>query len=180
MAAGKWLVAGFAYVPGRHADYSPGSPDLDRLAEAVAVLQDLPCPDQVTWRVERRWSGFTDQAHVMTGEALVHKDLNPRNVLITEERAYVVDWATPCRGAAWVEPALLVPRLVGHGHSPREAEEWVAQFPSWSRATAGALDVFADAEARKRQWLASEWPLPRQLQNAKGAWKWARWRSLRR
>jgi hypothetical protein len=30
-----WNVMGYEYAPGRHADYSPGSPDLDRLMRPV-------------------------------------------------------------------------------------------------------------------------------------------------
>jgi hypothetical protein len=177
---GGWLVLGFAHVPGRHADYSPGSTDLVKLAEAVATLQELPCPDHVSWPVERRWEGFTEQPRVMAGQALLHRDLNPRNVLITEDQAHVVDWATPCRGADWVELALLVPRLIGHGHSPREAEMWAAQFPSWDRVTDKALDVFAEAESRLREKMAAEWPWPNQVRTANAAWQWARWRGRRR
>jgi RIO-like serine/threonine protein kinase len=37
----------------------------------------------------------------MTGEALLHTDLNRHNVLITGRRAVIVDWAWAwaCRGA---------------------------------------------------------------------------------
>ncbi|MBP5862112.1 aminoglycoside phosphotransferase [Streptomyces scabiei] len=177
--AGGWLVLGFVYVQGRHADYSPGSQDLDMLAEAVAVLQDLTCPAHVSWPVERRWAGLTEQPHLMAGQALVHKDLNPRNVLISEGRAYIVDWATPCRGADWVELALFIPRLIAQGHSPGEAEQWAARFRPWRHATAEALDAFAAAEARKRQKLADQWPWPNQIRTANGAWKWAHWRASR-
>ncbi|QKV94923.1 phosphotransferase [Streptomyces sp. NA02950] len=177
--AGEWLVLGFEYVPGRHADYSPGSADLVRLGRAVAALQELRCPDHVSRRVEQRWAGLTGQAHMMAGETLIHMDLNPGNVLMTEGRAYFVDWALACKGADWVELALLVPRLIGHGHSPREAEEWAAQFRPWSHVTAKALDVVADAESLKWQKTAADWPFPHIVRTAKAARDWAHWRRLR-
>ena len=32
-----WNLLGYHYAPGRHADYSPGSPDLDRLVRLERV-----------------------------------------------------------------------------------------------------------------------------------------------
>ncbi len=37
-----WNVLGYHYAPGRHADYSPGSPDLDRL---VRLMNAINVPD---------------------------------------------------------------------------------------------------------------------------------------
>jgi hypothetical protein len=35
-----WNVLGYEYAPGRHADYTPGSPDLDRLVQLMIAEQD--------------------------------------------------------------------------------------------------------------------------------------------
>jgi hypothetical protein len=35
-----WNVLGYEYAPGRHADYSPGSPDLDRLVQLMGAERD--------------------------------------------------------------------------------------------------------------------------------------------
>jgi len=36
-----WNVLGYEYAPGRHADYSPGSPDLDRLVQLMDALSAI-------------------------------------------------------------------------------------------------------------------------------------------
>jgi hypothetical protein len=38
-------VLGYEYAPGRHADYSPGSPDLDRLVQLMSALSAIKVPD---------------------------------------------------------------------------------------------------------------------------------------
>ncbi|MFD0902228.1 hypothetical protein [Actinomadura sediminis] len=57
------------------------------------------------------------------------------------------------RGTAWLELALLVPWLLKAGHEPRDADEWVSRFPSWSQAPAADIDVFSAAFAE--QWRAA-------------------------
>src|SRR5688500_9157250 len=39
--AGGWLVLGFEHVKARHADYTPGSPDLEVLAAIVRRFQTM-------------------------------------------------------------------------------------------------------------------------------------------
>ncbi|GAA4060704.1 phosphotransferase [Actinomadura miaoliensis] len=178
--AGGWLVLGFEHVAGRHADYSPGSADLVKLAAALTALEDLPCPDVVSRRIEGRWPELADRPHAVTGDALVHADLNPGNVLVTEDRAYLLDWAGACRGAAWTEPAMLVPRLIAHGHSPGDAEAWAAQFGSWRHVTAQALGTLAAAESDRWDRVAAQWPYPRIVRTAAAARTWRDWRLARR
>jgi hypothetical protein len=36
-----WNVLGYEYAPGRHAGYSPGSPDLDRLVQLMDALSAI-------------------------------------------------------------------------------------------------------------------------------------------
>ena len=40
-----WNVLGYEYAPGRHADYSPGSPDLDRLVQLMDALSQIKVKD---------------------------------------------------------------------------------------------------------------------------------------
>jgi hypothetical protein len=54
-----------------------------------------------------------------------------------------VDWSMPCRGAAWIDTALMVIRLIRAGHSPAQAEAWAARTPAWSAARHEAVDAFA-------------------------------------
>ncbi|WP_165975481.1 phosphotransferase [Actinomadura rubrisoli] len=149
-----WLLLGFEYVQARHADYTPGSPDLALLAKTIEALQATPAPDAVTLQVERRWQPVLDDVSAMAGGWLIHADLNPGNLLITDEgRAYVVDWAFTSRGAAWVELALLIPWLLKAGHHAGQVAHWLAQFPSWAQAAPIDIDRLAWAFAetwRKR------------------------------
>lgn len=146
----EWVALGFEHVAARHADYSPGSSDLSILAKVVQQLQGAPCPDVVKMRVERRWEALTGDVSPMAGDALLHTDLNPNNLLIAADgRAYVVDWAFASRGAAWVELGQLVPWLIRAGHRPAEAERWVAQFPSWTEADSAAIDLYAQVSAER-------------------------------
>jgi len=72
---------------------------------------------------EKRWGGYVDTDHeraLLRGEALLHTDYNPANVLITGSMAYLIDWAWPTRGAAWIDPACLVVRLIAAGNTPAE------------------------------------------------------------
>ncbi len=157
--AGGWLLLGFEHVDGRHADYSPGSPDLMHLARVVESFQTMPCPGMVTRRAERRWADFADDVTPMAGEAMVHMDLNPANLLITEDkRVYVIDWGWACKGAAWVELATLIQWLIGSGHSPREAEAWLSQFPSWRATDPTALDLFALANSDRWRKITADNP----------------------
>ncbi|WP_433469559.1 hypothetical protein [Spirillospora sp. CA-128828] len=148
--AGGWLVLGFEHVDGRHADYTPGSPDLEILAKTLHALQATPCPEIVQMQVERRWETVTEDVSPMAGTALLHTDVNAENLLITPDgRAVLVDWAFASRGAAWVELGLLLPWLLKAGHTPAEAADWVTEFPSWAQADPADVDLFSTAFAER-------------------------------
>jgi len=162
--AGGWLALGIEHIDGRRADFSRGSPDLEVLAETVHHLQSTPCPSAVTLSAERRWGKFTGEAGSLSGDTLLHTDLNEDNFIITPDgRAYLVDWAFTTRGAAWLEPMMLLPWLIDAGHSPQEAEEWVCRFPAWLQAPSAAIDMFTAgfaawwqdaARTRPEAWIA--------------------------
>ncbi|MEV5574798.1 phosphotransferase [Spirillospora sp. NPDC052269] len=138
-----WLVLGFDHVEGRHADFTPGSPDLDVLAETIHAVQDTPCPAAPMPTAERRWQKYAGDPTAFSGGALLHTDLNEDNLIITEDGgAYVVDWAFVTRGAPWLELMMLMPWLIGAGHEPASADAWAARFPSWAQAPADVLDLF--------------------------------------
>jgi len=100
----------------------PGLPDaraalaeqlrgLDRLAERPgppgSALPDLdPLRELAVRGVE-----------ALGGDTLVHGDLRADNVLVTAAGAVLVDWPWACRGAAWLDTAMLlveVERFGGH------------------------------------------------------------------
>lgn len=54
---------------------------------------------------------------------------------------------------------MLVQWLIGSGHTPGQAEDWLAQFSAWAGADDAALDDFAARNASKwatRSRLATE------------------------
>lgn len=55
--AAGWLLLGFEHVPGRHADITPGSPDLPAILAAVTAAQEAltPCPPVEVGSVADQW-----------------------------------------------------------------------------------------------------------------------------
>jgi hypothetical protein len=107
-----WNVLGYEYVDGRHADYAPGSPDLDRLVHLMDALSAIKVPhaDGPFKRGEDRWKPYVDDpesAWAFAGSVLTHSDWTPDNELVSPDRAWLIDWAWPTLGAAWTDPGLL-------------------------------------------------------------------------
>jgi Phosphotransferase enzyme family len=173
-----WNILAFEYVLGRHADYSPNSDDLPKVIETIRRLGQTPCPDLPLKRAEQRWADYLDdrQRELLHGDALLHTDLNPVNVLITGNAARIVDWAWPTRGAAFIDPACLAVRLISAGHTPAQAETWARRSPAWTTAPAEAIDVFALAISRMWMQIASTDPQPWKKKTAAAAHSWARYR----
>ncbi|MEV0677210.1 hypothetical protein AB0I60_11890 [Actinosynnema sp. NPDC050436] len=173
--ADGWLLLGFEHLAGHHADLSPDSADLPAVADAVTRIHRTPPPqtprrpmaDQWTKALEIElaapppnadpWSasnaGLITEwaagapAH-MHGDHLVHSDLNAANFLIADT-AKVVDWAWWRTGAAWIDPALLVIRLIAADHRPEAAEKWMAhRSPDLATAPPEAPTAFAASVVR--------------------------------
>lgn len=147
-----WDLLCFEYVDGREADYAPGSADLPPLVAAVQRLAELPCPNlaPVYFRpAEQRWAEAIDDPaarELLAGDTILHTDYNPANILVTGNGTIqIIDWAWPTKGAAWIDPACLIPRLIAGGHSPASAEEVAQEFPAWVEAHPAAIDLFASA-----------------------------------
>lgn len=144
----EWDLLGFEYLPGFKVDYSPGSPDLAAVVSTMLDLQGTSCPDGVEVKhAEQRWAAYTDKPGLLAGGALLHTDWSPGNVLISD-RAYLVDWAWPTRGAAWIDPACWLVWLIACGHSAVSAEQWAGRIPSFRGAPASVLDEFARVQGR--------------------------------
>jgi hypothetical protein len=149
-----WNVLGYEYASGRHADYSPGSPDLDRLVHLMDALSAIKVPDDPgpLKRAEDRWKLYLDDpetAAAFAGPVLTHSDWTPDNVLISEHRAWLIDWAWPTLGAAWTDPACWVLRLMASGgHTAPEAEQQASRLPAFQAADPAHIDLFATANVR--------------------------------
>jgi hypothetical protein len=141
-----WLVVGFEHCEGPHAGLSPASPDLDLLGEALTRLGKTPAPDVPLFSPPVRL-GFEHPA--MAGDTLVHTDLGSANLIVTERGLRIVDWAMATKAAPWVELAMLMPWLISAGHTPEQAEQWLARHPAWWLADPEVLDYFATKNAQK-------------------------------
>jgi hypothetical protein len=173
-----WLLLFFDHVDGRHPDLSPGSPDLPALAEALAEMAAslTPCPLPQVQPATARWAGRIDPS-LIDGDTLAHTDMTPRNFLIRGSGMSIVDWSTPCRGAGWLDTALMLIRLVRAGHTVAQAETWAAAVPVWNSAPPAALDGFAVALARLRRERARQSSAEHLAELAKAAVDWAQHRS---
>ncbi|MFF3007137.1 hypothetical protein ACFVTF_30565 [Kitasatospora sp. NPDC057940] len=160
---GGWLVTAFEYVPGRHADLSPGSSDLPLIAGTLAGLADrlTPAPVLRTFSLAQRWGGsalwpeivaadgltpwqaeHVDQlsalegqvSDAVAGDTLAHTDMTGPNILVEGSRVRVIDWSWPAPAAAWVDTASLVPRLIAAGHTAAQAQRWAMTVPCYAAA----------------------------------------------
>ncbi|WP_245796358.1 phosphotransferase family protein [Actinacidiphila alni] len=150
LETGGWSLLGYEVVDGHHADYAPGSPDLPLVAAALAELQGITAPADVGIKqAVDRWAHYAPPgtSRHFDGDTLLHTDFAPDNVLITEGRARLVDWAWPTRGAAWIDPGALALRLMEAGHPAEDAIGFAARFPSWRHAPPEALAAFGTATA---------------------------------
>ncbi|MBB5850780.1 hypothetical protein ACFQ05_33875 [Amycolatopsis umgeniensis] len=162
-----WLLVGFEYVTGRRAQLRPGSPDLARIAETVNRIGDIEAPDLKP--LEQRWksswwpelaqerpeivgdwdidelTAWERKAPALTaGGSLLHTDLHADQFLIPATGDIrVIDWGWPARGAAWIDPAFMVLRLIGAGHQEMDAETWAKTNTRWSEATEEEITAFA-------------------------------------
>ena len=177
----EWdLLAFEAIEEPRHADYTPGSPDVPKVLAMLDRLAGIPCPPVAMFAAQRRWGKMLDDpqdAKAFAGSTLLHTDWHQFNVLITGERAWLVDWAWAARGAAFIDPALIVPRLIAAGHTPVEAEGWAQKSAAWQEADQQAVTLFSVAVARMLRTLADkdphgEWRRPM----VEAATAWARHR----
>lgn len=91
--------------------------------------------------IERDWLGES------AGDCLLHVDLRADNMLMRDGDALAIDWAYLHQGAAWIDPAFLVPQLIRAGHTPARAEALIAGLTSWTAASSDAITSFAAAQA---------------------------------
>ncbi|MFI9584854.1 aminoglycoside phosphotransferase [Streptomyces sp. NPDC052236] len=145
-----WSLLGYEVVDGRHADYTPGSPDLPLVEASLTELQGITAPADIEIKdAVDRWAGYAPPGALQhfSGNSLLHTDFAPDNVLIVDERARLVDWAWPTRGAAWIDPGALALRLMDAGHPGESAVAFAGRFPSWRNAEPEVLAAFGAATA---------------------------------
>ncbi|MET7929980.1 hypothetical protein ABZT43_39825 [Streptomyces sp. NPDC005349] len=132
--AGGWHLVAFDYLnDARHADYRPESGDLASIANLLQQVARLPIPEGVDLRrAEQRLFayGTEDQLRHVTGNTLLHTDLNPHNVLLTEDgTAHLVDWGMG-------HPGRPLARCRRVGHLARRIRQYPQRRPRLGRAGA--------------------------------------------
>lgn len=174
-----WNVIAFEHIAGRSAEFQPGSPDIPLAINVMRSLGSLPCPDVPSMKdAVSRWRSYMDDptdAAVLHGDDLLHTDYAPDNLLVsdTAAAAHLIDWAWPTRGAGWIDPCVLLVRMMAAGHTAADAEEWVQQVPAWHTAPEGAIATFARAYARMWQNIEDNNPQPWIQAMASAAREWA-------
>ena len=122
-----------------------------QLTDALSRIKvnDDPGPFK---RAEDRCGPYLDDpgsASAFSGPVLTHSDWTPDNVLASEHRAWLIDWAWPTLGAGWTDPACWVLRLMASGgHTAHEAERQASRLPAFQAADPAHVDLFAAANVR--------------------------------
>ncbi len=142
---------GTVLTPCPVASAPPASAELAGLVHGWKELAADPPPDLDPWTshhltrladLETGWLAAAD------GETLLHGDINASNLLITpDQKTWLVDWAQPVRGAAWIDIADLIPHLILAGHTPAQAEQALAAIPAWTATPPQAITSYAAAFA---------------------------------
>ncbi|ANN19941.1 hypothetical protein SD37_32905 [Amycolatopsis orientalis] len=107
------------------------------------------------------------------GDSLIHTDLHQLNILVGGGRAWVIDWAWSQTGAAWIDAAHLVVRLIDQGHDPETAEHWAATTFAWPGVSPEALTAFSVALLGMWTYLHHTDPLPMRAGVTAAARRWA-------
>ena len=100
-------------------------------------------------------------------------DFNPLNILLGPDRAWIIDWAWSTRGAAFIDAACFLIRMMAAGHSASQAEALAVQCPCRQQAPSTAIDVFALASARLYDEIAFNDAQPFKQRLAAVAHDWA-------
>lgn len=161
----EWIVLGFERVNAREVDFTPDSADLPVIVELLDRIHDLELPEVARDWPETRWDWYADRgaSALFRGDTLLHTDINPCNLLVGDGRSWVVDWSWPTRGAAFIDPAMLVVQLISAHHTPASAEAWAAKCTAWTDSDPRAIDAFATANARMNRRRALRRPDERWL-----------------
>ncbi|MGW1995334.1 phosphotransferase [Embleya sp. NPDC001921] len=177
-----WDLLGFEAVRGRHADFTTGSADLPLVADTLRTLAEIPLPDVPLKQLDDRFKDYVEKTdrRWLSGDTLLHTDCAPHNILVTDDRALLIDWAWPTAGPAWADGAYLVTRLVDAGHSPAEADTWALEhLPAWSSASPTGVVVFARACARLWTRIAQDDPRPWKESLSTAAARWSEYAATR-
>ena len=132
------------------------SAELAGLVHGWTELAAAPPHDLDPWtrrHLARLASLETGWLAAADGDTLLHGDINASNLLITTDgKTWLVDWAQPVRGAAWIDVADLIPHLILAGHTPAQAEHALAAVPAWAATPPETITSYAAAFAGYWAW----------------------------
>ena len=182
-----WITLVFNHVvPAREVDLGPGSPDAAAAIDLVQLLGEALAPNPagevpsvldnvrfLTARADRLLAahpadldGYAMYAaararldeDALTGDTLLHTDLHEGNLIAAADRLHLVDWGLAAVGVAWVETALLIPRLLLAGHTPEQDERLADQVPAWKAAPPDAVNGLAAVWSLFREFVSRHGP----------------------
>lgn len=180
ITAAGWDVLGFRYLADhRHADLSPGSPDLPLVADMLRMLTAVPAPDGVVLRtMSDRFAKYAGaRAGLLDGTTIAHTDMQAHNILIGPA-ARLIDWAWPTLGAAWIDTACVALHMIRAGHHPKDAELWAETLPMYASADDEAVSVLVAANVAIWTEISAAEPQPWKAEVADAARRWAQHRGL--
>ncbi|WP_344919911.1 phosphotransferase family protein [Streptosporangium oxazolinicum] len=203
-----WIVLLVEHVDtAREVELGPGSPSLDGVLDLVRVLGEAltpnpceglpPVTENVRFLTRRadallaappsdllaadayRHARALLDVDALFGSTLLHADLHEGNLLTSPAGVRVIDWGLACQGAAWVEVALFVPRLILAGHTPEEAERLAEQVPAWKGAPAETVTGLAAVWSLFREFVARNGPAGIRASRAQAAAAGRAWMEYR-
>ncbi|WP_322761405.1 phosphotransferase family protein [Frankia sp. Cr2] len=132
-------------------DAPPAAHELGGLVHGWATVAADPPDDLNGWacrHLPALAAGESGWVAAAAGATLVHGDIRPDNLVRDATGAVrLVDWSYPCRGAAWLDVAALVPHLILAGHHPGTAEAAIRNVPAMAGLDPEVLTAFAMAVA---------------------------------
>lgn len=149
--AAGWHLLATAWLDARHADLTPGSPDLDAVAETLADTSRCRPPDTAPLPpLADLWDGHATPAEtrLLTGDHLVHTDIHAENILVSGDRAWLIDWGMCTRGPAWIDTAETAVRLLENGYTAADVLTWATRVPAWRDAPPDAVAAWVDVSCR--------------------------------
>lgn len=200
-----WLLLGFEYAAGHHADLSPGSPDLPFIADALATMarELTPCPPIVVPALAGQWARFVPwrrTAHEPPADldpwarenlsTLVEWESRAVDLvagaslihtdlhslnILVRDEARVIDWAWSRQGPPWVDTAFFTIRLIDAGHTIKDAQGWANAISVWDGVPDEARTAFAVAVTGLWEHRTREEPQPFRVKLTSAARKLAQY-----
>ena len=185
---GEWVALVFDDIEGRPPRLPWARSELERVLATLSEMADALTPSPVDAAVAgvrlapifHGWSSFAAasvpppadvEGHLdelvaleaafpeaIAGDALVHLDVRADNLLLTDDRVFVVDWPWASVGAPWIDLVAMLPSVAMQGGPPPETV-W-RTHPFARRADADQVDAFLAAVAGMFSWQGALPPSP--------------------